>query len=438
MKLLGAHNRIRKAGSNSSRTSPSKNADTEYAQNGLLMNDTDEEDSSKGCKDSSALDDAANFEAPRTDLPQDYSKDSTTMDHHGEVQTISRIVSHQFQPNSSSAIHPIRNLEEDGSNANASNFEFHQVERTPQHLLAGGPFSRSASSKWNDAEKWIVSRQKMHVSKNNVVQIPENYQISSTAIRLAPESKVSDRMNCVIQAVDTKRIGDSYSASQNVLEKFSFVTHQSNYNSSGQTSFSPGNGSGGMLRNQIEVNQKASSAARRTHDEPTVARNVQSASTRDVGTEMTPIASHEPSRTTTPLGSMTPVRSPKSSTPSTPERGASANAENFRGKNSKNEMSERELRLKTRKEIAALGIQLGKMNIASWASKEELESSSQIAETIDSDHLTREFEARAEAWEEAENSKHTARYKREEVKIQAWETQQRAKYEAEMRKAEKE
>lgn len=137
---------------------------------------------------------------------------------------------------------------------------------------------------------------------------------------------------------------------------------------------------------------------------------MQSASTRDVGTEMTPIASHEPSRTTTPLGSMTPVRSPKSSTPSTPERGASANAENFRGKNSKNEMSERELRLKTRKEIAALGIQLGKMNIASWASKEELESSSQIAETIDSDHLTREFEARAEAWEEAENSKHTARY----------------------------
>uniref|UniRef100_A0A6V7QX94 Remorin C-terminal domain-containing protein n=1 Tax=Ananas comosus var. bracteatus TaxID=296719 RepID=A0A6V7QX94_ANACO len=348
MKLLGAHNRIRKAGSNSSRTSPSKNADTEYAQNGLLMNDTDEEGDSKGCKDSSALDDAANFEAPRTDLPQDYSKDSTTMDHHGEVQTISRIVSHQFQPNSSSAIHPIRNLEEDGSNANASNFEFHQVERTPQHLLAGGPFSRSASSKWNDAEKM-------------------------------------DR---------------------------------------------------GMLRNQIEVNQKASSAARRTRDEPTVARNVQSASTRDVGTEMTPIASHEPSRTTTPLGSMTPVRSPKSSTPSTPERGASANAENFRGKSSKNEMSERELRLKTRKEIAALGIQLGKMNIASWASKEELESSSQIAETIDSDHLTREFEARAEAWEEAENSKLTARYKREEVKIQAWETQQRAKYEAEMRKAE--
>lgn len=281
-------------------------------------------------------------------------QDSTVMDHQSEVETISRIVSHQFQPNSSSAIHPVRNLEEDGSNASASNFEFHQAERTPQHLLAAGLFSRSASSKWNDAEKWIVSRQKMHVSKNNVVQIPENYQIGSAAIRVAPESKVSDRTNSAIQAVDTKRIDDSYSASQNALEKFS--------------------------------------------------------STRDVGTEMTPIASHEPSRTATPLGSMTPVRSPKSSTPSTPERGASANFENFRGRNSKNEMSERELRLETRKEIAALGIQLGKMNIASWASKEELESSSQITETIDSDHLKREFEARAEAWEEAENSKHTARY----------------------------
>ncbi|KAL9328983.1 hypothetical protein ACSQ67_003986 [Phaseolus vulgaris] len=48
---------------------------------------------------------------------------------------------------------------------------------------------------------------------------------------------------------------------------------------------------------------------------PSTARSV---SMRDMGTEMTPIASQEPSRTGTPVRATTPMRSPNSSRPSTP------------------------------------------------------------------------------------------------------------------------
>ncbi|GJN01728.1 hypothetical protein PR202_ga19014 [Eleusine coracana subsp. coracana] len=158
---------------------------------------------------------------------------------------------------------------------------------------------------------------------------------------------------------------------------------------------------------------------------------------------MTPIPSQEPSRTATPLGSMTPTRSPNCSIPSTPVGGRSTTSpgeENtddvpyFNRKGAANELSETEMRLKTRQEIAALGIQLGKMNIATWASKEELELVS--APTIaDLEKIRKEYAARAAAYEDAENSKHTARFKKEDVKIEAWESQ-RGKIESEMKRIE--
>lgn len=136
---------------------------------------------------------------------------------------------------------------------------------------------------------------------------------------------------------------------------------------------------------------------------------------RDMGTEMTPIPSQEPSRTATPVGATTPLRSPTSSLPSTPRRaGAPAPTpaehttdDESRDYNNK-ELSEEELKLKTRKEIVALGVQLGKMNIAAWASKDEKEKSAPSGETQDHERI--EFERRAAAWEEAEKSKHAARF----------------------------
>lgn len=140
---------------------------------------------------------------------------------------------------------------------------------------------------------------------------------------------------------------------------------------------------------------------------------------RDMGTEMTPLPSQEPSQTTTPVGSATPIRSPTSSMPSTPRRGAPAPTPlgyttdedpQFRNENSRKQLSEEEMKIKTRREIAALGMQLGKMNIAAWASKDDEESkkAGRGADTQEQERI--EFEKRAALWEEAEKSKHTARF----------------------------
>lgn len=93
--------------------------------------------------------------------------------------------------------------------------------------------------------------------------------------------------------------------------------------------------------------------------------------------------------------------------------------------------------MKTRREIMVLGTQLGKKNIAAWASKEEDKDASTSLKTIGADQLGKKvIETRAAAWEEAEKAKYMARFKREEMKIQAWENHQKAKTEAEMRKIE--
>lgn len=142
---------------------------------------------------------------------------------------------------------------------------------------------------------------------------------------------------------------------------------------------------------------------------------------RDMGTEMTPVASQEPSRTATPVGATTPLRSPTSSIPSTPRGRAPASTPMEQTgidelqhpvENSKRDLSEQEIKEKTRREIVALGVQLGKMNIAAWASKDEQGKNTSSAEkNSDTEELERiEYEKRAAAWEEAEKSKHIARF----------------------------
>jgi hypothetical protein len=116
---------------------------------------------------------------------------------------------------------------------------------------------------------------------------------------------------------------------------------------------------------------------------------------RDVGTEMTPAASQEQSRSGTPAGAATPSLSPLCSVPASPSA------------------SERELQVRTRREIAALGLQLGKMSIASWASKDDriLTSSEKSAGAVEEDRAKKEeFEARAAAWAESQKCKLASRH----------------------------
>jgi hypothetical protein len=135
---------------------------------------------------------------------------------------------------------------------------------------------------------------------------------------------------------------------------------------------------------------------------------VRSVSMRDMGTEMTPIASQEPSRTGTPVR----ATSPNCSRPTTPRRTLGPNAIGTvisHGECSNAELSEQELQTKTRREIMLLGTQLGKTNIAAWASKKEKDASLSL-KTVPMDQSTQNItEVRATAWEEAEKAKYLAR-----------------------------
>lgn len=449
MKILGAHNRVRVITSNSSsRTSPAKTIEASQAQNRLLVCDVLEEDSADSTKHPSATNKTEAVEKVQKDPAVDIS----------QVQNASTSSAAKPATGSSSMIqiHPLRPAEEDSTtecdsgldNASTSSFEFHGVEKAAAtQNPAAGYLSRqtSISSKWNDAEKWIVSRQNVS-QKNNVAkgalqnQTTVN-QMSSAAARGAVVPKISARP---VQKM--KRVNPALSAPRSILERLSFASYQpklvrhadvcpvSNARANSEHHKATETGP------SIEVKP-----CNDTSDIPTVQSSV---SVRDVGTEMTPIPSQEPSRTGTPLGSRTPTRSPNCSVPSTPVGGrsiASPPGEDctddgpfFHRKCGihANELSDTETRLKTRQEIAALGIQLGKMNIATWASKEELELVSAAPSIADLERIRKEYAARAASYEEAENTKHTARFKKEEVKIEAWEGRQRAKIEYEMRRIE--
>ncbi|TKW00543.1 hypothetical protein SEVIR_8G117100v4 [Setaria viridis] len=137
---------------------------------------------------------------------------------------------------------------------------------------------------------------------------------------------------------------------------------------------------------------------------------IRSVCLRDMGTEMTPIASKEPSRTATPLRASTPVaRSPISSRSSTPAR---------------------------RRQEGPVGVATAVAGTTEPMAAGEVGVAGEEGPVDGQGHVpsANSLESRAVAWDEAERAKFTARYKREEVKIQAWENHEKRKAEMEMKK----
>ncbi|XP_059278685.1 uncharacterized protein LOC132032908 [Lycium ferocissimum] len=317
-------------------------------------------------------------------------------------------------------------------------FEFQKAERVPQRVPLA-PFSKPAPSKWDDAQKWIAS------PTSNRPRTGQNSQVVGSRKTRQQYTKVvvevpDQRLVPYEDPIDTKQI-DSGQPKDSGVQKF--VSWEADPHPIAESYVKP------VLMIENSVRQSAINLSR--HDSsvsihsstvippPSTARSV---SMRDMGTEMTPIASQEPSRTGTPVRATTPTRSPTSSRPSTP--GAAPASSPFRSSNDNmdtrtNELlSDQELQMKTRREIMQLGTKLGKMNIAAWASKdgEDRNASSFPKTNKQGQQSATVTEARAAAWEEAEKAKYMARFKREEIKIQAWENHQQAKTEAEMRKIE--
>ncbi|KAH9658832.1 Remorin C domain-containing protein [Citrus sinensis] len=348
----------------------------------------------------------------------------------------------------------------DNLNTPLSVFEFHQKaeQRAPQaQRVPLAPFSKPAPSKWDDAQKWIASptsnrlaRTGSHPQGGGARKVGiMGRQLSTKVVHEVPP----DQNFVVCEEPDTKRIdmslankflnweADSYPVADSYAKPVLMIE-----NSVAESAIS-------LSRHDSSI---AIQSATTFIPPPSTARSV---SMRDMGTEMTPIASQEPSRTGTPITATTPIRSPSSSRPSTPGRTAPAPSPTIPHNNHvdvNQELSEKELQMKTRREIIALGTQLGKMNIAAWASKEEEDKDASTSfKTVAAEQPTKNvIETRAASWEEAEKAKYMARcnlklscssshvqkvwdgFKREEMKIQAWENHQKAKAEAEMRKIE--
>ncbi|XP_068657300.1 uncharacterized protein [Aristolochia californica] len=447
LKLLGAHNLRKEGGNNSSRTSPSKLEDLDYSKSSLLADRVEEFPSEGGSKDlpgTSALA-SKNIKGNQgCSHPKEIESKVTGDTGHVNITNNSKGVGHQVHFNTNlSSVHPVRSLEEDYSdydsghdNASTSSFEFHKGERT-LHNSIFGPFSRPIPSKWNDAEKWIPSRHTVQPSlvKKTLMQSQMIRQPMAGWMRVTPEVVLPDQRANHVAVLDAKQPDTLHPAAQSGLEKFTAVGSLPDLvDERGLPDQCPSGVDSVDLLNDQEANQNAT----------TMTPAVKSVSMRDTGTEMTPMTSHEPSRTGTPVGSITPLRSPTSSIPSTPRTGeprpspAEFTTETSTEENKNYELSEKELQIKTRKEIVALGLRLGKMNVAAWASKEQNQYSVKASpESRDPEQLEKlEYENRAAAWEEAEKSKHSARYRREEIKIQAWESHQKAKIEAEMKRLE--
>ncbi|XP_021763833.1 uncharacterized protein LOC110728506 [Chenopodium quinoa] len=439
-KLMGVSIQKKKDGSNcnSSRTSPSRLEDSEFVNNNLLSSNND----------AHFYDSAVNEEPPRKPSGQTISSSLQIQNHcssrenmdssHVKVQQLARSDS-----SNSSAVHPLKcnddeNLDYD-SNASSSSFEFHKGERMAHRSLTRS-LSRPTSYKWNDAEKWIMCKQAGQGSQSKSLSLQNGgHRVSGmNMVRVVPEA-ASYEYRSNPKMPEMKRIDFCQPTSQMSLAKLNpahpglqSVPVQSN-GANVPVDLYP------RSKDMREVDNVMNS----THEVPG-GPSIREISMRDMGTEMTPVTSQEPSRTATPNGSLTPLRSPTSSIPSTPRTGepvstpmerTSDNKTRHQTEKTDKELSEQELKLKTRREIVALGVQLGKMNIAAWASKDEKDKSSlPFNDPEELEHI--ENEKRAAAWEEAEKAKHAARYKREEIKIQAWESQQKAKLEEELRRIE--
>lgn len=324
----------------------------------------------------------------------------------------------------------------DGMTASPSIFEFQKGERVQQRVPIA-PFSKPAPSKWDDAQKWIASptsnrpkagqgvgsrKVSRQLSTKVVVEVPDQKAVAFDE----PDTKQIDMNQTKLESWGQKLVpweADACPTTESYSKPVLMIE-----NSVGESAIN-------LSRHSSSV---AIQSAMTFIPPPSTARSV---SMRDMGTEMTPIASQEPSRTGTPVRATTPIRSPTSSRPSTPPRTApelSLNDPPIDNLDPNRALSEKELQMKTRREIMALGTQLGKTNIAAWASKEEedKDASTSLKNLQAEQQAKGVIEMRATAWEEAEKAKYMARFKREEMKIQAWENHQKAKTEAEMRKIE--
>ncbi|KAK7399984.1 hypothetical protein VNO78_11182 [Psophocarpus tetragonolobus] len=271
---------------------------------------------------------------------------------------------------------------QEAPNSSAMYSEFHKgkdATRVSHHHRT--TMGKPTPSKWDDAQKWLVGLSKGG-EKSHSKSKPRNSNADDLRLIAPVPQKEND-----------------YSSSEKEEEE-NYACHDFMINTSANANAIAAQYE--VEAKRVECDESNWRSNNNRSSENTV--QVQPICFRDMGTEMTPIASQEPSRTGTPIRATTPAsRSPIHSGTSTPIRGQNG--------------------------LQAEGGHGTTRNCGEGATSPSKRIEDQARKLTP-------LESRAMAWDEAERAKYMARFKREEVKIQAWENHQIRKAEMEMKKME--
>lgn len=135
----------------------------------------------------------------------------------GDAAQLKRQQSSKIDGGNSSSVHPVKGSEDENFDYDStSSFEFHKGERSMHHhSIPGRSFSRPMSSKWNDAEKWIMNRQANH-SKKVQLQNQAYRGPAASMVRVAPE------LTSYESKLAVKKVDFCQPACQLVPDKFNF------------------------------------------------------------------------------------------------------------------------------------------------------------------------------------------------------------------------
>ncbi|KAI3737782.1 hypothetical protein L2E82_27794 [Cichorium intybus] len=264
-------------------------------------------------------------------------------------------------------------------------------------------------SKWNDAEKWLVSD---HHSDNTAHHHHHLNGFVKSADFVSRKSSSSSNGSVIKQ--QTKVI------SEKTAEKASiFQEHRHHNGTSPSDSFD-------VLKDKF-TNEIEPNLLKLECSEPLSESFIfKDPSSRDIGTEMTPLGSSTTSRCPTPFKSLSP---PRHNTPATRSGPLDPTTKVSFDIGELQDCHLAKLKLETPFDLVA----------SNWSSREEEEED--ISKSLRHFEMSYECrksisEPRVSTWEEDEKTKCCLRYQREEAKIQAWVDLQNAKAEAESRKLE--
>ncbi|XP_058079466.1 uncharacterized protein LOC131227690 [Magnolia sinica] len=282
---------------------------------------------------------------------------------------------------------------------------------------AGNLSRKSFPSKWDDAEKWVMSSS-CNESPAHVIKPPEASKISKQnevfqlKADIFAEKKVPSSVSSFKGSMWLESNSAFHGVSSEVLLKDKFTdnveTIHPNFRYCELTK------DGFRFRNSVCETMKDAAT-----------EMVAEVRHRDIGTEMTPLASSTTSRCHTPFKTFSPARH------NTP---ASMSGPSVATSNARIHISELQEHHCGKLEP---GTQFDSV-VLNWSSREEEEE--EISKSL------RHFEIggcrktldelRASAWEDEEKKDCCIRYQREEAKIQAWVNLQNAKVEAQSKKLE--